>query len=762
MAKKNSDDIDKEIQKRQVLFDLQRAIAREESKARHEKRTAEEELSKLQQENYIKQQERQERLDKLQEHIEEKTKKGQTILVDYYQKRMTQVNEEINAEKKLEDVEEKRLTKKLGHLKKVHAEAEKERKKADASAKYTKSLDNKKLKQTLENLPGGGDIQLPGWADKIMSPRGKRAFAFRKKRAAYAMRESIAKEGSPIKAIGTGVKTMFKGMGGIGSLFKMLPRLLGPIGIILTIVQAIQKLFGMAKEYDNMMAGAAKSLGIQKDQAKEMAKQVRSVEGLTTTFKKTLPYITAMKDEFGKAGMGGEFIKMAAQAEDFGFHLGLSEDVSKKILTTAVGMGNTYEGFVTDVKLVTTQFNKQYGMGVDLASVLTDISQVSSNTSAIFSGNTKKLTEQVLIARRLGTTLDQAKQVSDGMLDIEGSIAKEMNARVLLGKNIQFDQARVLALQGDFAKANEKILDQVGGIHEWEKMTYLQKKAVADATGMELGQLDKSLRYRKINAEYEKSNKEEVDKLVKEMANANEKTKEKIKLQLQSLGISDASTLQEMKREEDKLSYEEKKNRIMEKFTEVIAANIPGISGLMNALGDIGLRISETGSFWGALTADKGDVAEGKAKQLINQRMDVTKQLEGEQDATKRKELNEQIKKLNESINVQIKAHNDDDVNNVSLGELEDIVNKQRQQRNEAEVSDFTINAHPKDTVLMAGGTKLGEGAETELKKNNELLEKLISAVNTPVNLQFSDGTVQKVSNRAGFLGRMSGNLGLG
>ena len=38
-------------------------------------------------------------------------------------------------------------------------------------------------------------------------------------------------------------------------------------------------------------------------------------------------------------------------------------------------------------------------------------------------------------------------------------------------------------------------------------------------------------------------------------------------------------------------------------------------------------------------------------------------------------------------------------------------------------VNDFTIKAHPKDTLVMAGGTKFGD-------ETNQLLEKLIDTVN--------------------------------
>lgn len=67
-----------------------------------------------------------------------------------------------------------------------------------------------------------------------------------------------------------------------------------------------------------------------------------------------------------------------------------------------------------------------------------------------------------------------------------------------------------------------------------------------------------------------------------------------------------------------------------------------------------------------------------------------------------------------------------------------DFRNKDKDNR-EVEVNDFTIKTHPKDTLVMAGGTQLGSSNE----KTNQLLEKLISAVQ-------SGGDVYIDGNKAG------------
>jgi hypothetical protein len=83
--------------------------------------------------------------------------------------------------------------------------------------------------------------------------------------------------------------------------------------------------------------------------------------------------------------------------------------------------------------------------------------------------------------------------VSKSLLDIESSLANQYEFMALTGKEVNFDLARQLALQGDIAGATKLILDQMGGIDEFNQMDVLQKEAAAKAAGMSVDELSKSL-----------------------------------------------------------------------------------------------------------------------------------------------------------------------------------------------------------------------------------------------------------------------------
>lgn len=92
-------------------------------------------------------------------------------------------------------------------------------------------------------------------------------------------------------------------------------------------------------------------------------------------------------------------------------------------------------------------------------------------------------------AKLLGLELDDIQSFGDGILDFEASLAKEMEARVLTGRNINFDLARQYALNNDISGLQEEMLHQLGSLNEFEKMNYLQRKSISEAFGMTVDQV---------------------------------------------------------------------------------------------------------------------------------------------------------------------------------------------------------------------------------------------------------------------------------
>jgi hypothetical protein len=99
-----------------------------------------------------------------------------------------------------------------------------------------------------------------------------------------------------------------------------------------------------------------------------------------------------------------------------------------------------------------------------------------------------------MAAKKLGLNMSAVSSITEGLLDFESSIEKQMEASVLLGRQLNLDRARQLALTGDQAGMMKEVLKQVGGEAEFNKMNVLQRKALAESVGTNVEQLSRLVR----------------------------------------------------------------------------------------------------------------------------------------------------------------------------------------------------------------------------------------------------------------------------
>jgi len=97
-------------------------------------------------------------------------------------------------------------------------------------------------------------------------------------------------------------------------------------------------------------------------------------------------------------------------------------------------------------------------------------------------------------ARKLGLEMSSVASISNSLLDFESSIEDQMTASLLLGRQINLDRARQLALAGDQEGVMKEILKAVGGEAEFNKMNVIQRRALAKSVGVDVEQLSRLVR----------------------------------------------------------------------------------------------------------------------------------------------------------------------------------------------------------------------------------------------------------------------------
>ena len=297
-------------------------------------------------------------------------------------------------------------------------------------------------------------------------------------------------------------------IGGIGASMKkfMLNPLTAGIALLLAFnaqQEAIADEFGAigVTEFRGELAGASQEftkIGLD------------GKEALTTT--------KALSKEFGIS-----FEKATALADTVGNlakSTGMTTDESAKLVGLFTEIGGLSEQGAEQLAKQAESLAVANGIAPNV--VLKDIAG-SSEQFAKFSGaGAEGIARAAIQARKLGLELSDVTGAMEVMLDFQSSLNSEVEASVLLGRNVNLQKARELSLAGDIEGFQKEILNQVGSQAEFDKMNVLQKKALATATGLTVEQLSKMVSKEKEAVTLSgQLNKQSIDKIVPEEAITN-------------------------------------------------------------------------------------------------------------------------------------------------------------------------------------------------------------------------------------------------
>ena len=164
--------------------------------------------------------------------------------------------------------------------------------------------------------------------------------------------------------------------------------------------------------------------------------------------------------------------------------LGLSVEQATSLTSLLKLQGDNTEDQLDNLTQQIGAFNTLNGTAFDTKQVLGDIANTSAAIQVSFAGSTDELASSVLEAKKLGLNLSQVDKVADSLLQFESSIENELKAELLLGKEINLEKARQLALNNDLEGVAKELQEQQLGFFEYSKLNRIQQTAMAEAMGM--------------------------------------------------------------------------------------------------------------------------------------------------------------------------------------------------------------------------------------------------------------------------------------
>jgi len=229
--------------------------------------------------------------------------------------------------------------------------------------------------------------------------------------------------------------------------------------------------------------------GIVGDQFAKLNTQAMSVAAelghLGISQKESLEYTQELVQEFGSIEtISRDLVKNTAV---LGVTLGLSAEGATKMMSSFMTITAGSSEMSSNMIAFTATLSKSAGVARNM--VMKDIADNAESLAGYMKEGGDNIVIAAVQARQLGVSIDTVVSAADKLLEFESSIENQMNAMILTGRQINLDKARGLALSGDLAGLQKEILSQVGSQAEFEKLNVFQRKALAEAFGMSVGEL---------------------------------------------------------------------------------------------------------------------------------------------------------------------------------------------------------------------------------------------------------------------------------
>ena len=208
--------------------------------------------------------------------------------------------------------------------------------------------------------------------------------------------------------------------------------------------------------------------------------------------------ITSIITQMGQSM--GSFSQVSTEAvgqiTQLSLHGGASKDEFTSAYTSILQMSQglaTSKEEANKLAMSTLRYatNLAQANGVPINVMMQQLSNISDAVASTMGANPQALSQAVVQASQLGTTLEGVASIMNNMMNIEQSIASEMEASVLLGKNLNLERLRSASFLGDQAAVMRELKSLVGTQAEFEKLLPMQRQAYAQALGMSVSELQK-------------------------------------------------------------------------------------------------------------------------------------------------------------------------------------------------------------------------------------------------------------------------------
>ena len=294
-----------------------------------------------------------------------------------------------------------------------------------------------------------------------------------------AARDKVKDTGSGVAGLGAGLKEAGK---------QMMDGLTNPANLALAAITgfgaAILKNNKTITEFERSMAMSSSEARALKG---EFAATAFASDDLNTTSTNLVKTFTQLSEQFGFiAKFSQQTLATATKLEKT---VGVSAEAAGSLAAASSLSDESFENQYKNALGASYELQQQSGIQFNLKNILEESSKITGTTRAQLGGSVEEIAKAVTQAKLFGASLEDVADAGRQLLDFEDSITNELEAELMLGRDLNLERARAAALAGDQVTLAQELQEQAGSFDEFGKMNVLQQEALAAALGMQSDQL---------------------------------------------------------------------------------------------------------------------------------------------------------------------------------------------------------------------------------------------------------------------------------
>jgi len=359
-----------------------------------------------------------------------------------------------------------------------------------------------------------------------------------------------------------------------------LMKALGPVALITAFVKALlQANAETVKLQKSFLLTSEQAVDLRQD----MAAVADSTGNINITATKLLGTMSSINDQFGfVARFSNETLVNTTRLTE---QVGISVEAAGALAGLTEMQGADAENLYETLIGTTLELQKQSGVQIDQRQIIEQISKITGVVRANLGSNPIQIAKAIQKSKEFGASLEDVAAASKSLLDFESSIEAELQAELLLGKNINLEKARAAALAGDQVTLAQELQKEAGSFAEFSAMNVIQQEALARAMGMSGDQLADTLYQQELQL----------------------KGAEQVRAELSATGQDEAVRALDAQTAQDKF------NKTMEKLQAIVVDVATAFMPILDIVGLIAQGIGKMIAALGPLKSVLGGAATGAA-----------------------------------------------------------------------------------------------------------------------------------------------------